>query len=175
MKQFDLVNKLRERLNNLELEESRLLEVIKRLEKDLADWKSRTQYANRISYLERDLRVDAEARLAKAESLIVFVVTEDVGDESGVRGVFTDLEQAVQTIGMETVMTGWEIGFGFAVIFVALGVMFALWINNTPSSDEISAAEMEKQYAEYLVTMDMRQKRRAQREAEDERRLKEEA
>jgi predicted nuclease with TOPRIM domain len=98
MKQFDLVNKLRERLNNLELEESRLLEVIKRLEKDLADWKSRTQYANRISYLERDLRVDAEARLAKAESLIVFVVTEDVGDESGVRGVFTDLEQAVQGI-----------------------------------------------------------------------------
>jgi ABC-type lipoprotein release transport system permease subunit len=76
---------------------------------------------------------------------------------------------------METVMTGWEIGFGFAVIFVALGVMFALWINNTPSSDEISAAEMERQYAEYLVTMDMRQKRRAQREAEDERRLKEEA
>jgi predicted nuclease with TOPRIM domain len=98
MKQFDLVNKLRERLNNLELEEARLLEVIKRLEKDLADWKSRTQYANRISYLERDLRVDAEARLAKAESLIGFVVTEDVGDESGVRGVFTDLEQAVQGI-----------------------------------------------------------------------------
>jgi predicted nuclease with TOPRIM domain len=99
MKQFDLVNKLRERLNNLELEEARLLEVIKRLEKDLADWKSRTQYANRISYLERDLRVDAEARLAKAESLIVFVVTEDVGDESEkVRGVFTDLEQAVQGI-----------------------------------------------------------------------------
>jgi predicted phage gp36 major capsid-like protein len=99
MKQFDLVNKLRERLNNLEVEEARLLEVIKRLEKDLADWKSRTQYANRISYLERDLRVDAEARLAKAESLIGFVVTEDVGDESEkVRGVFTDLEQAVQGI-----------------------------------------------------------------------------
>jgi hypothetical protein len=39
----------------------------------------------------------------------------------------------------------------------------------------MTGSEMEKQYAEYLVTMDMRQKRRAQREAEDERRLKEEA
>jgi predicted nuclease with TOPRIM domain len=68
MKQFDLVNKLRERINNLEAEDARLRGIIRRLQVDIDDWKTRAQYATRISHVEREIRLDVEARLLKAEA-----------------------------------------------------------------------------------------------------------
>jgi hypothetical protein len=72
-------------------------------------------------------------------------------------------------------MTGTEIGLGFAGIFATISAIIALWINNTPSSDEITEAEMAEHRRQYMASHEERRKRRALRNAEDERRLKGEA
>jgi len=68
MKQFDLVNKLRERITNLEAANARAAAEIFKLKNQVDEWKTRTSFANRMVGNEREIRIDAERRLAELEA-----------------------------------------------------------------------------------------------------------
>lgn len=69
-KQFDLVNKLRERIAELENRELRLQSEVIRMTGHADDWKTRAAYAVRMLEIERQLRRGFEHRALKAEGLL---------------------------------------------------------------------------------------------------------